>query len=105
MTALNISAKALGAATQAAWKSGSSAKEKDGVVYDAQSVEWDVRICGMAVKLLRGFDEQGKLGEKGLEVEKAAQGVAARCISLGLVSLKNTIEIGEIDRVIRIKRL
>lgn len=54
--------------------------------WTGERVDKELGICDAALRVLREADERGGLGSKGLEVEKAAQAVISRTITLGMVS-------------------
>lgn len=54
--------------------------------WDEEKVERETGVCGLALEVLREMDERKQLGDKGIEVEKAGQGVVAKMLSLGMVS-------------------
>lgn len=71
---------------------------KAGVTYGTDEDDWttervdgEMAICDVALRTLRQLDEAGKLGDKGIEVEKAGQAVIARAMSLGMVSNRSTL--------------
>lgn len=82
MAAIKASLALLGAAYKAGYQYG-----KDTDDWTGGRVDKELAVCDAALRVLRGMDEKGELGSKGLEVEKAAQAVISRSITLGMVSL------------------
>lgn len=66
---------------------------KAGYTYGMDKDDWtpdrvdeQMAVCDEALRVLRELDQDGHLGSKGIEVEKAAQAIIARAMSLGMVS-------------------
>jgi hypothetical protein len=85
MAAIKASILSLGAAYKAGYQYGSSKDDWTG-----ERVDKELAICDAALGVLRRMDENGELGSKGLEVEKAGQAIIGRSITLGMVSLSTS---------------
>jgi hypothetical protein len=81
MAAIKASLLSLGAAYKVGYRYGDTKDD-----WTCERVDKELGICDAALKVLRGMDQKGQLGSKGLEVEKAAQAVIGRSITLGMVS-------------------
>ena len=84
MAAINAGMKELSAAIQAGYYYGEEKQGED--TWTVEKMETSVQNCQMALKVLSEMDEGGALGPKGIEVVKAAQGLAIKCLTLGMVS-------------------
>lgn len=106
MSAINLSIKFISTAIQAGYRSSQTSsstlahgqgQEDKGKGKETESEEWtDERVdvllqtCEIALRILREMD-QGQLGAKGIEVEKAGLGVIGKCLAMGMVcQLYNT---------------
>jgi len=81
MSALKVSLASLTAAYKAGFQYGGTKDDWTG-----ERVDKELGVCDAALRTLRGMDEKGALGSKGLEVEKAGQAIIGRSLTLGMVS-------------------
>jgi hypothetical protein len=84
MAAIKATLLSLGLALKAGFRYGSTTQDWTG-----ERVDKELGVLDAALKVLRQMDENGQVGSKGVEVEKAGQAVVARSIALGMVSLSS----------------
>jgi len=82
MQAINDGIKSLNQAVQAGYRHGSGKRIEE---WTEQRVMAAVETCEEALRSLRVQEEKGELGSKGIEVERAAQGLVGKCLGLAMV--------------------
>lgn len=87
MLAINDCMKSLNSAVQAGYRYKGGKLILD---WTEDTVMGLVEKCEASLRSLRAQGERGELGSKTVEVERAAQGVVGKCLSLGMVHLIHT---------------
>nr|XP_031857742.1 uncharacterized protein CI109_006837 [Kwoniella shandongensis]KAA5524814.1 hypothetical protein CI109_006837 [Kwoniella shandongensis] len=90
MLAINTSIKSLSAAQQSGYRhdspTSSSGTDADPEIWTGTRVGSLIETCEVAFKVLRSLESAGHLGKggKGVDIEKACQGVVSRCLAMGM---------------------
>jgi hypothetical protein len=102
MAVINAKVKSLSSVIASGYRfsPGSTSKEckaDDGNTWDDESVRVVLDYTAKALEVLRKLDEEGALGAKGMEVDRASQALISKLILMNMVSTRRLDVRGKAD--------
>lgn len=93
MTVINAKVKSLSSVIASGYKfspdsTSKECKADDGNTWDDESVRVVLDYTAKALEVLRKLDEEGALGAKGMEVDRASQALISKLILMNMVSTR-----------------